>query len=58
MNGITNEMVADAAAFADVYRRLDEVLVGRMVLAYNADFDRRILAQRCERHGLPVMRAK
>ncbi len=46
------------AAFADVCPRSAEVLAGRHVLAYNADFDRRMLAQSCERYDLPVIRAE
>lgn len=55
VNGLTDEMVADAAAFADIYPRLVEAMAGRLVLAYNADFDKRMLHQTCERYGLPVI---
>lgn len=58
VNGITDEMVKDAAAFTDIYPRLAEVLAGRHILAYNAGFDERMLRQTCERYGLPVMVAE
>jgi len=37
--GISNEMVADAPAFADVRRELLERLAGRVFVAHNARFD-------------------
>lgn len=52
VNGFTDEMVAAAPPFAAIYPRLAELLTGRRVLAYNADFDRRMLAQTCSRYGL------
>lgn len=55
VNGITDEMAAGAAAFTEVYPRLAKVLAGRLVLAYNAEFDRRMLRQTCERYDLPVL---
>lgn len=58
VHGITNDMLADAAAFTAVYPRLAEVLAGRLVLAYNADFDDRMLRQTCERYGLPPIEVK
>ncbi|MBP8055172.1 MAG: 3'-5' exonuclease [Chloroflexi bacterium] len=58
VNGITDEMVVAALPFAEVYSRLVEVLAGRLVLAYNAEFDQRMLRQTCERYGLPVIRAE
>ena len=55
--GIT-EAIAAAPPFAEVYPRLAEVLTGRLVLAYNAEFDQRMLRQTCERYGLPVIQAE
>lgn len=58
VNGLTDQMVAAALPFAEVYPRLAEVLAGRLVLAYNAEFDQRMLRQTCERYGLPVIQAE
>ena len=37
---------------------MTELLTGRLVLAYNADFDRRMLCQTCDRYGLTVIEAE
>lgn len=58
VNGITDEVVAAAPSFVEVYPRLAEVLAGRLVLAYNAGFDQRMLQQTCERYSLPVIQAE
>ncbi len=43
VNGLTDEMVADAAAFADVYPRLVETLTGEHVLAITLILSRNVL---------------
>lgn len=53
VNGITNAMVADAPAFAEMVDRIREVLTGKLVLAFNAEFDSRQLVEACERVGVP-----
>ncbi len=58
VHGITNDMLADVAAFTEVYPRLSEVLAGWRILAYNAEFDHRMLRQTCERYGLPAIEVK
>jgi DNA polymerase-3 subunit epsilon len=45
IHGITNYMVAGAPVFGDLTSRLTEVLSGKIVIAYNAAFDRRMLFQ-------------
>jgi len=44
INGITDEMVADAPTFAEVWAQLVDLLNGRLVIAYNVDFDENMLA--------------
>ena len=53
IHGISNEMVADAPTWADVHNEIGEVISGRLIVAYNAEFDRRIIRQTCALHGLP-----
>jgi DNA polymerase-3 subunit epsilon len=50
--GITQAMVDDAPPPADVLAQLGELLDGRVLVAHNASFDRRVLAQAFERAGL------
>lgn len=52
VHGITNEMLANAAKFADVLEEALPMLVGRVPAAYNAPFDRRFLRAEFARLGL------
>lgn len=45
IHGITNAMVADAPNFLNLSTTLGEILYGRAVIVYNADFDIRMLTQ-------------
>ncbi len=45
MNGITEEMIATAPTMADASPALVAALVGRRLVAYNADFDRRMITK-------------
>jgi DNA polymerase III subunit epsilon len=45
IHGITDLMVSKAPTFAELTPRLVEILTNRTVIAYNAAFDRRMLAQ-------------
>jgi DNA polymerase III epsilon subunit-like protein len=53
IHGITDEVLAEAPSFSNLYDTIAVLLGNRSVLAYNADFDRRILTQTCTKHGLP-----
>jgi DNA polymerase-3 subunit epsilon len=53
VNHITDEMVTNAPTFPDVYDRLCAVLNGKLVVAYNVDFDQRMIAQTACRYDLP-----
>lgn len=48
--GITDRTVASAPSFPQVYELLVEILRNRLVVIYNADFDRRMLFQCAGRH--------
>ena len=53
VHGITAEAVRDAPAFPKVYAELAAVLQDRPIVAYNAEFDRKMLNQTCAAHQLP-----
>jgi DNA polymerase III subunit epsilon len=55
IHGITDEVLAQAPSFSNLYDTIAVLLGNRSVLAYNADFDRRILAQTCATYGLPPL---
>ncbi len=50
--GITQEMLADAPALETVLPPLEELLRGRILVAHNAPFDRRVLRQAFDLIGL------
>ena len=51
-HSITDEMVANAPGFPEVYGQIELALEGKTVVAYNLDYDRRMLFQDCRRHNL------
>ena len=53
IHGISDEMVAGAPGFVDVYPRLAEVLTGQRVIIYNVEFDRGVLNHVCDIWALP-----
>lgn len=57
IHGITDDMVANAPTFPEVFPQLAATLEGKIVICYNADFDRRLLKQTADRNktsSLPV----
>ncbi len=52
IHGITNEMVADAPAWPDVWPCVSAALDGRRVAIYNAEFDLRMMQQSHRKHRL------
>ncbi len=55
---ITNEMVQTAPMWIDVYPQLQEIVRGKLVVTYNADFDMRMIRQSGRRFGyLPDLAA-
>lgn len=55
---ITNEMLIDAPDFFDVYFKLSSCLAGEVMIAYNMDFDWRLLQQTATLNGLPMIRPR
>jgi len=53
VHGIDEDALAAAPAFAELYPDLQEMLRGRLVVAYLAAFDRAILDHICRSLGLP-----
>lgn len=58
IHGITNAMVALAPPFTEIYPRLQEIVGGKTIVAYNAAFDSRILDQTCRRHRVQPLVAR
>jgi DNA polymerase-3 subunit epsilon len=58
VNRLDAGRLAAASRWPDVYYALCPVLTGRRVVAYNADFDRRLLDQTCDRYRLPRLRLR
>lgn len=52
IHGITDEMVADAPTFPEIYPKLDDLLRHNFWLIYNANYDTKILKQVCKLHDL------
>jgi DNA polymerase-3 subunit epsilon len=53
IHGITTEMVKDAPNWLKVWPAVQEILLGKQVGVYNADFDIRMIQQTNARYGLP-----
>lgn len=53
VHGITNDMLRDAPPFSELYVKLSALLAGQTLVAYNMDFDWRMLAQTAALYGLP-----
>lgn len=45
IHGITDDMVADAPTWLELFPLLEQILTGRLVGIYNAEFDLRMLSQ-------------
>lgn len=54
IHGIDDTMVADAPRWPDVYPLLAEIIHGRTVVVYNAEFDFRLVNQMNRRSGYPL----
>jgi len=52
INGITPDMLLDAPTWPVVYARLLEIVAGRQVVIYNAQFDEAMIKGDCQRHGI------
>ncbi len=56
VHGISQPDVANAPTFRELYVQLSAILAGQTVIAYNMDFDWRMLQQTAKRHQLPMIR--
>ena len=55
IHGITNEMLADAPTWQQVYDHVKVVLDGQTVAIYNSDYDKRVIKQTCGIYGLAML---
>lgn len=51
IHGITNEMVADAPSFADLWTQIRNLLSNKTCFIYNAEYDTRLMVQSAKAHG-------
>ena len=51
VNGVSMAMLADKPDFCAISLQVFEILGSKKIVTYNADFDRRMLAQTCARHN-------
>jgi len=54
IHGITLEMLESAPTFGEIYREFLDRTYGRIVIAHNAEFDNRMIAQEIARIGAPL----
>ncbi|MDM8532151.1 3'-5' exonuclease [Anaerolineales bacterium HSG25] len=53
VHGINTSMCADAPTFAQLYDQLTEIFTAASrIIIYNVSFDKRLLNQSCQQHGL------
>lgn len=57
VHGITNDVVRDAPPWPEIDAQVGALLVGHMVVTYNADFDRHMIAQTRAVYRLPPLSA-
>ena len=53
VHGLHGDVLRNQPRFEQVYGRLAQLLTGRTVVAYHAEFDRHVLAHTCRVAGLP-----
>lgn len=53
VHGLSLESLADAPAFINLYPEIKNLLQGKALVAYNRDFDLRMIEQTCARYELP-----
>jgi DNA polymerase-3 subunit epsilon len=58
IHGLSPIHLIRAPHFRDVHAALAQVLTGQHVVVYNAEFDKRILRQACDRYKLPLIEPK
>lgn len=58
IHGITDDMVKDAPSWIDLAPKIKTILEGQLLVVYNATYDRKMMHQTAERHGLPKVEWK
>ncbi len=58
IHGITDEICKDAPSWPDIAEPLKQVLQGKLLVVYNAVFDRGMMHKSQERHNLPKIEWK
>ena len=53
VHGLDHDRLAGAPRWPELFEEVWSLLKGRLAVAYNAPFDRRILDQTCDRYDLP-----
>lgn len=53
IHGITDEQCKDAPSWLDLAPKIKTILEGKLLVVYNATYDRKMFHQTAERHGLP-----
>lgn len=56
VHGISNEMVADAPCWRDIFGHYLSLVRGKKIYAYNAKYDERLVKQTSEIHNIPGLR--
>jgi DNA polymerase-3 subunit epsilon len=53
VHGITQAMLEDAPSWPEVWPEVQQILEGRQIAVYNAEFDLRLMRQSHRTHGMP-----
>lgn len=54
IHGITNDMVQKAPAWPILWQQVRPLVIGKRIVAYNSDFDSRLIKQSFDRYRLPM----
>jgi len=55
IHGITNQEVIDSPSFSEIYEHIKSILENKVVLSYNAEFDKTMLNRTCKLYHLPII---
>ena len=55
IHGITNEAVKKSPSFAKEYKKIQKILHGKIVVAYNSRFDQKVIANTCRMHDIQLL---
>ncbi|RRJ54851.1 3'-5' exonuclease [Paenibacillus oralis] len=58
IHGITDDHLEDAPRWSDVWDQVLSVLNNKLILSYNADFDKTMVANSCRRNGIKPIELK